>query len=275
MPDTALAEPQEAPVVAPSVPEVAPSVTPPAPDSWEALPEDVRRSAEPYVKPLKEKLTAYEKEIESSKGAHEKAVALDRLVQDRDFQEYWQKRQNPQRDAPAKTQTLPYTSEEYQAAYDRSLSGDHAGMAELQKRVVDSVLSEKVTPALGQLQNKAREIELSFELNGLLERHPDAKDLDKYGFLEPALHYYTDKQGKPMEFAYARAKEAYDRAIGDFKAKEAKEIQDKKAGVTERPGVVTEQQGVQYLDSPEAVLKAQVLGNMKGERIQYRLRPRK
>lgn len=276
--DTATAPPVETPPVQAPVQEPsAPAPAPASSDSWETLPEEVRRSAEPYVKPLKEKISAYEKEIESAKGSQEKAVALDRLVQDKDFQKYWQKRmQGPSGEQDAPTgQTLPYTPEEYQSAYDKSLQGDPSAMTSLQERVVESVLSKKVAPALGQLQSKAREIELSFELNELLNRHPDARDLDKYGFLEPALHYYTDKQGRPMEFAYSKAKEAYDKAIGDYKVRESREIQDKKAGVTERPGIVTADQGVQYLDSPEAVLRAQVIANMKGEKVQYRLRPKK
>lgn len=276
MPDTAVVDPVAPVAPGAPVPESAPAA-PVFTDGWDALPEEVRKSADPYVKPLKEKLSAYEKEIEGAKGSQEKAVALDRLVQDKDFQEYWQKRmQGPAKEtAGTSAQGVPYTPEEYQTAYDKAQMGDPSAMTDLQKRIVNSELSSKVMPALNQLQNKAREIELSFELNGLLERHPDAKDLDKYGFLEPALHYYTDKMGKPMEFAYAKAKEAYDRAIGDFKVKEAKEIQEKKNGVTERPGVVTAEQGVQYRDSPEAVLQAQILGNIKGERIQYRLRPKK
>lgn len=263
---------QEAPgvVETPSAPQA-----PEAPkDGWDALPEEVRRTADPYVKPLKEKLSEYEKKIESAKGSEDKAMALDRLVQDKDFQSYWAKRMQTPQEAQLERQA-PYTPEEYQAAYDRALQGDLSAMNGLQEKLVESVLAKRVSPAIGQLQNKAREIELSFELNELLSRHPDARELDSFGFLEPALHYFTDKQGKPMEFAYVKAKEAYDKAIGHYKAKEAKEIQDKRNGVTERPGIVTGDQGIQYLDSPEAVLKAQIIGNMKGEKVQYRLRPRK
>lgn len=276
MSDTATVETPDA-TPAPSAPEAVPQTPPAAPtDGWEALPEDVRKTAEPYVKPLKEKLSAYEKEIEAAKSSQEKAVALDRLVQNKEFQEWWNTRGKTKTEPqPQQQNKMPYTPEEYQRAYDKAALGDYSDLDALQKKQIESVLSEKVTPALGQLQSKAREIELSFELNSLLERHPDAKDLDKYGFLEPALHYYTDKLGKPMEEAYKQAKAAYDKAIGDYKAKEQKEIQEKKAGVTERPGVVTADQGVQYLDSPEAVLQAQIISNMKGDRVQYRVRPRK
>lgn len=274
MVDSAVVEPAVPSTSTPQVPEVP--VVPEAPkDTWDTLPEDVRIKAEPYVKPLKEKLATYEKELESAKSSQEKATALDRLVQEKDFQEWFYSRGKPKVDVKPKENQIPYTDEEYQLAYDKQQMGDPSMMRNLQKRVVDLEISEKITPHLDQLNSKAREIELQFELNGMMTRHPDAKDLDKFGFLEPALHYWTDKLKQPMEVAYQKAKEAYDRAIGDYKAKEAKEIQDKKGGVTERPGVVTADQGIQYLDSPEAVLQAQIRANMRGDKVQYRVRPRK
>lgn len=273
--------PSDTPTPAPTPEVQAPAVpvAPTTPTDWDSLPQEVRQAAEPVYKPLKEKLSEYEKQIEQSKSSVEKAQALDRLVQDKEFQEFWQRRQSGQRLPPErqeeKKDALPYTPEEYSSAYDKALAGDLTALTNLQERLVKSVLSKEIAPAVGQLQQKAREVELSMELSELLRVHPDARELDQLGFLEPALHYFTDRQGKPMAFAYQKAKEAYDKAISHHRAKEAKEIQDKKGGITELPGTITTDQGVRYLESPEAVLKAQIIANMKGEKVQYRVRPKK
>lgn len=264
-----------APVLPDSPPSVPEPVAPTAPsDAFSALTPEARQTVEPFLKPLHEKIANYEKEIESSKSSKEKAVALDRLVQDADFQKYWAAR-NSRPAAQEPKQDLPFTPEEYQSAYDKSMQGDFSALASLQEKQVKAILARDVAPAMNNLNQKAREIELGVELGNLLQAHPDARDLDKFGFLEPALHYYTDKLGKPMEFAYSRAKEAYDKAIGDFKVKQSKEIQDKRGSITETPGTMTADQGVVYLDTSEQVLRAQINAAVKGDKVQYRVKPRR
>lgn len=262
----AVVEPPVAPVV--PVPEV--------PVTYDTLEPEIRTRVEPIFKPMQEKMANYEKEIESAKSSKEKAIALDRLVADPDFQQYWTKRNStPVKTEPAKGPEMAFTPEEYQAAQDKFLSGDPSAMMALQEKQTKAILARDVTPAMDTLNRKAKEIELGVELGNLLGAHPDAKDLDKYGFLEPALHYYTDKLGKPMEFAYTKAKEAYDRAIGDYKLKQTKEIESKRGSITETPGTMTADQGVVYLDTAEQVLRAQINAAVKGEKVQYRVKPRK
>lgn len=264
--------PAPAPITSPEPGQGASPAPVQDPGSFDSLEPEIRQRIEPMFKPLQEKIATYEKQIESAKSSQDKAAALDRLVQDADFQKYWtQRNSRPVAQDPKSS----FTPEEYQVAYDKSMQGDFSGLAALQEKQVKAILDRDVAPAMNNLNQKAREIELGVELGNLLQNHPDARDLDKYGFLEPALHYYTDKLGKPMEFAYSRAKEAYDKAIGDYKAKEAKSIQDKRGSVTETPGITTTDQGVVYLDTSEQVLRAQINAAVKGEKVQYRVRPRK
>lgn len=252
----------------PAAPEPAVAV------SYETLDPETRGRVEPIFKPLQEKISTYEKQLEAAKSSQDKAAALDRLVQDPDFQKYWTGRNA--KPAPVEQPTgLPYTPEEYQAAYDKAMQGDPSALAALNEKQTKSIIDRDITPSMNKLNQKAREIELGVELGTLLQTHPDARDLDKYGFLEPALHYYTDKLGKPMEFAYNKAKEAYDRAIGDYKVKEAKSIQDKRGSVTETPGIQAPDGGIVYLDTAEQVLRAQVNAAVKGEKVQYRVKPRR
>lgn len=255
-----------------SVPAVPPSAPP---DALSSLAPDVRQTVEPLFKPLNEKISAYEKQIEESKSATEKASALDRLVQDADFQKYWTSRNSrpdPTARPPASTQ--PYTPEEYASAYDKALGGDPSGLAALNEKQVQSILSRDIAPAMNHLNQKAREIELGVELGNLLQNHPDARVLDQQGLLEPYLHYYTDKQGKPMEFAYQQAKKAHDAIMGSLKAQAAKDIQEKRTGITETPGTMTADQGIVYLDTAEQVLRAQINAAVKGEKVQYRVKAR-
>lgn len=277
MPDPTVTEPQVAPppVSAPEPAAPAPSQT----DALSTLAPEVRQSVEPIFKPLQEKLATYEKEIESSKSYQEKATALDRLVQDADFQRYWTARNSrpvpAQTQAPEQAPAMPYTPEEYQSAYDKALQGDLSALTNLQEKQVKAILSREVAPAMDRLNQKTREVELSVELGDLLRDHPDARDLDKNGLLEPFLHYYTDKLGKPMEFSYQQARKAQEALMGALKAQAAKEVQDKRTSITETPGTITSDQGIQYLDTPEQVLRAQINAAVKGERVQYRVKPRK
>lgn len=265
-------------VLDPGVPAAPPPAAAPvaAPVTYETLDPEIRTRVEPIFRPMQEKLANYEKEIESSKSSKEKAMALDRLVQDSDFQQYWTKRNSkPATPEPVKGQELAFTQEEYQSASEKFMAGDPSAMMALQEKQTKAMLARDVTPALDSLNRKAKEFEMSVELGNVLNAHPDAKELDKYGFLEPALHYYTDKMGKPMEYSYQKAKEAYDKAIGDYKLKQQKEIEDKRGSFTEMPGTITADGGVVFLDTAEQVLRASTNAAVKGEKTQYRVKPRK
>jgi len=268
-----------APVAAPA-PSPAPTSSPSSGGDFDlsAIPEQVRPAVEPVFRQHVEK---YQKEIsqikEGTKAFQEKAMALDKLLQEPWFQKAWFDRQgNPvQEQRPQAPQGPVVTPEEWQAAYDKALAGDMTAMNQLTEKQLDSLVQQKYEPVMKQMATKQREIELSMEMTDLFNNHPDARDLDKAGLLEPALHLYTDKQGKPMEVAYQEAKKVYDYILNKSKQELTAQAQEKKASVTETPASANTETGVVYVDTPQQALRQQLIATGKGLKVTYRVRPKK
>lgn len=281
MTDPVLDAPAPSPVPAPPAPGPAAPVpapsAPPADFDLSALPEQIR----PHVEPIfKQTVERYKGEIskreEAAKAFQEKAGALDRLLSDSDFQRWWIDRQNPkptsaQEPAPVVEGIGP---EEFQAAYEKAMNGDTADMNRLTEKQLDLLVQKKYAPVISQLDQRQREMNLSMEMSNLFQAHPDAKELDKMGLLEPALHLFTDKQKRPMAYAYEQAKKAYETIYSRARSELIAESQGKKQSVTEPPASHSGGAEVVMVDTPQQALKQQLTAQLRGSNAIYRVRPR-
>lgn len=203
-------------------------------------------------------------------------MALDKLLAEPWFQKAWFDRSAPPpQAAPAQPQNTGVSPEEWQTAYDKALGGDMGAMNSLTERQLESLVQQKYEPVMKQMATKQREIELSMEMTDLFNSHPDAKELDKAGLLEPALHLYTDKHGKPMEVAYQEAKKVHDYLLNKAKQELTAQAQEKKASVTETPATTTAEANVVFVDTPQQALRQQLMATMKGLKVTYKVRPKK
>lgn len=245
------------------------------------LPPEARQVVDPVLKGFREKASqALQKERDNFKPHVEKATAWDKLVADKEFQRWWIERTNPrssqhaQTQAPTAPQQPPVSNEEWAVAVEKANAGDTTALTALQEKIMDAHVKAKYAPVIDQLTLKQREMELSMELNELFTSHTDAKDMDKAGVLEPFLHYYTDKLGKPMEIAYQEAKKAWEQISSSAKKAALGMVQEKKAAVTETPSTTTQDESVIYVNDAREMLRSQLQANMRGQKVTYMVRPR-
>lgn len=185
---------------------------------------------------------------EKYRPAEEKAQALDALVKDQRFVQWWHSmqqaatQQNPQgQNAIAQTQPQDIASaEEWQAAISEAYSGDPTKMKMLQARM----FSVMATPVVQQLKAGQDELRTTLEMKNLFETHPDAKALDKIGYdaanpeapslLEVALNL-ADERGKSLEWGYKLAKKWSDSMTVQAKQEAMGLVQSKKESITSGP----------------------------------------
>lgn len=273
-----------APAPAPAAPAAPSASAGPAPSGGSdydlsSIPEQFRPHVEPVIKKATEKYQSeLSKQQEAVKAFQDKSMALDRLLADQDFQRWYMDKTNPQArqpQQPAQPEQPVVSPEEWQSAYDKALAGDMAAMNDLTERQLDSLVQKKYAPEMQRMALKQRQIDLSMEMNELFNSHPDAKDLDKAGLLEPALHLYTDKNKKPMEHAYQEARKAYDFIYNKAKADLTAEAQGKRGAITETPSTTTNDATTVYVDTPQQALRQQLLAAHQGLKVTYRVRPKK
>lgn len=208
---------------------------------------------------------------EKYKPLTEKAAALDHLVKNQKFQEWWRAQQtaatsqNPA-GGDAISQTKPQdfaTPEEWSTAVLDASNGNPAKLSAIQARMW-SIMS---TPVVKQLQEKQAALESTLEMKSLFERHPDAKDLDQIGrnpddasdkspsLLEIAMHYSVDKQGQTIQQGYELAKKWRDQLGSRAKQEALGLVQDKKGAVTASQSTTTStaQPIVEVADADEMI----------------------
>lgn len=269
----------ETPVQEPVAPEAAPA--PEAPQDPFALDEAKFASLSPEQRAaldpvFEEWKTKAKTEMEKSGKTYEekykphlqKSEALDQLVKDPRFVQWWNSMQqsvsqvNPQGAGAAKPQDFA-TPEEWSQAVLSASNGDAQKLQEIHQRMFSSL----ATPIVQQLKQGQDELRYTLEMKDLFERHADAKELDAIGrdtkdsndksesLLEMCLNW-ADENGKSMEEGYAKAK-AWSDALKVGAQKQAMGlVQSKKDSVTSGP--TTNQTGsavVEVADADELMQK--------------------
>ena len=292
----------EAPVQTPAAPAPeAPAAPAPEPsDDFKvdeaqlaALPPEIRQSV---VDPLIDKFKGYtverlKKEQDKVSKKYEtevqKARALERLVDNPAFQRWYLEQQKgpSAAPAPAGAPKPAVSNEEWAAAYEKAAQGDLNPLNSLQEKQLDSLVMQKYAPVIQQVQAKTKELELTMEMDALFKAHPDAEELDSIrvnpedpkspSLLEMALHYVSDKGGKPFEEAYNAARQMADQMNASAKSAAMGMVKGKKEAVTETPEHnQVREEDVVYVDTPGEALRQQLQASLKGQNITYRVRSR-
>lgn len=269
----------DAPIVEPvSQPEIAPSGEVSAPADIFSLDEakmaslspEQRASLDPVFDEWKAKAKS---EIEKNGKTYEqkykphleKAEALDALVQDPRFKQWWNAvqnsaiQQNPNGAAVAQNaRPQDFASpQEWQDAWANAYAGDYAKFQEIQARMFATM----ATPVVQQLRQGQEELRATLEMKDLFERHSDARELDLIGrnasdptdrsesLLEMCLEW-ADKNGKSMEEGYAKARSWADSLKVGAQQQAMGLVKDKKASVTSGPS--TNQGGKSVIEVADA-----------------------
>jgi hypothetical protein len=201
----------------------------------------------------------------------EKAQALDSLVKDPRFQQWWNSVQqsaaqvNPA-GAQASSQARPQdfaTEQEWQEAWANAYAGDYGKFKEIQARMFATM----ATPVIQQLRQGQQELKDTLQMKDLFESHPDAKELDAIGrnvsdpsdtslsLLEMCLNW-ANENGKPFEEGYQMARRWANSLKVGAQQQAMGLVQDKKASVTSGPS--TSQGGqsvVEVADADELMAK--------------------
>lgn len=152
------------------------------------------------------------------KPFEEKAATLDKLTKYPAFVQWWQTQQqqamqqNPgQQTAIQQTKPQDFaTSSEWQDALYSASQGDGTKLQTINARA----MAAWATPFVQQMTEKQKQLETQFEMKELMERHPDAKELDQIGIdpktkegvslLEQGFDW-AERNGKKLEEGYAIA----------------------------------------------------------------------
>lgn len=256
------ANPMDAPVAAPAEEPVENSVDPVSADPFvldetrmASLSPEQRAALDPVFEEWKTKARS---EIEKTgktaeakyKPHEEKSRALDELVKDPRFVQWWKGVQqagasiNPsQGNAIAQTKPQDFaSSDEWQNAMNEAYAGDARKLEAIQARMFATM----ATPVIQQLKQGQAELKATLEMKSLFERHADAKELDTIGrdplnpsdksesLLEMCLNW-ADQNGRPMEDGYAKARSWADALKVGAKKEAMGLVQDKKQSVTSGP----------------------------------------
>lgn len=207
----------------------------------------------------------------------EKAQALDDLVKDPRFVQWWKGLQvkatgaNPAA-AESISQAKPMdfaTEQEWQDAIGSAYAGDPSKFKEIQTRMFAAL----ATPVVQKMQESQDEIRTTLEMRDLFSAHPDAKELDAIGrnpqdkndaslsLLEMALNWATEN-GKPLEQGYLLAKRWADSLRVGAKQEAMGMVQSKKESVTSGP--TTHQGG-------ETVVEVDDIDELMSKRMEYAL----
>lgn len=254
--------PMDAPAAEPIV-EVAPEVISAPADPFvldegrlASLSPEQRAALDPVFEEWKGKAKAEieksGKTVEQKYAEHvKKAEALDSLVKEPRFQQWWTSvqqtamQQNPGA-AAAVQGSKPAdfaTEQEWQTAWSNAYAGDYTKFKEIQARM----FSMMATPVVQQLREGQAELKATLEMKDLFERHSDAKELDLIGrnpsdandksesLLEMCLNW-ADQNGKTLEEGYAKAKSWADSLSVGAQKKAMGLVEGKKASITSGPG---------------------------------------
>ena len=244
-----------------------------------SLTPEQRAALDPVLNKWKETAKSYaqkEREAEGKKYTDhvKKAAALEKLVADPRFVKWYQETNNPQQPASPKSVA---SAEEWAQAYQALSAGDPAPLEALQTKLVMSVGG----PQLQATQQQMHMLRMENEMAKLFANHADAKDLDQIGrednpeapsLLQLAAQSVMDKQGGTWEQAYALAKQVALAMENKGKRAAMGLVTEKKGSVTEKPSTNTKEEGVQYVDTMEEAMAANIEAAMDGRKVQYRVK---
>lgn len=274
----------DTPIAEPVVETPAPAATSPAPADPFSLDEARLASLSPEQRAALDPVfdewkTKAKSEMEKSTKTYEekykphveKSEALDQLVRDPRFQNWWRSvqqaatQQNPAGATAAQTaKPQDFASEnEWQEAWGNAHAGDYTKFKEIQARMFAAM----ATPVVQQLRQGQEELKTTLEMKDLFERFPDAKELDAIGrnptdpndrnesLLEMCLNW-ADQNGKSLQEGYQRAKSWADSLRVGAQKQAMGLVQEKKQSVTSGPS--TNQSGnsvVEVADADELMSK--------------------
>ena len=244
-----------------------------------SLTPEQRAALDPVLNKWKETAKSYaqkEREAEGKKYTDhvKKAAALEKLVADPRFVKWYQETNNPQQPTSPKSVA---SAEEWAQAYQALSAGDPAPLEALQTKLVMSVGG----PQLQATQQQMHMLRMENEMAKLFANHADAKDLDQIGrednpeapsLLQLAAQSVMDKQGGTWEQAYALAKQVALAMENKGKRAAMGLVTEKKGSVTEKPSTNTKEEGVQYVDTMEEAMAANIEAAMDGRKVQYRVK---
>jgi hypothetical protein len=248
--------------------------------SFMSLSPEQRAALDPVLNKFKETAKSYaqkEREAESKKYEDhiKKAKALDGLVGDPSFVERYNKKTNPQGDIAPKSVA---SAEEWANAYQALSAGDPMPLEKLQSKLVMSVGG----PQLQRTQQEMQVLRAENELNKLWGAHPDAKDLDTIGreedpeapsLLQLAAQASMQQNGMVnWEKAYALAKKVSLSMENKGKRAAMGLVSEKKGSMTERPATNSRDEGVQYVDTMEEAMTANIEAAMDGRKVRYQVK---
>jgi hypothetical protein len=188
--------------------------TPAAPQTESFDPSKIAPEVKAHFE--KEYSTKYA-DYEPSKQA---AAELNRIKNDPAFQEWLQNRNAPQKPNP-----FEITDDQFTAALT-----DKAQFTKLVQDAAKHLLANEVKPQLEQTQAHFQFEAKKTELNGVVQKFPDFKDLDKRGLIEPIIRKYPNIG---FEDAYWIAKKA---TYAEDVAKAARgQVDSRKGATVERP----------------------------------------
>jgi hypothetical protein len=244
-----------------------------------SLSPEQRAALDPVLSKFKESAKSYaqkEREAEGKKYTDhvKKAQALEKLVGDPRFVKWYNETNNPQQPAAAKSIA---SAEEWAKAYEALSSGDPMPLEQLQARLVMSVGG----PRIQQLEQSNQMIRAENEMNKLWSNHPDAKDLDQIGreeepeapsLLQLAAQASMQNGMVDWEKAYSLASKV--RLSMENKGKRAAMgmVSEKKGSVTEKPSTNSREEGVQYVDTIEEAMNANIEAAIDGRKVKYQVK---
>lgn len=246
-----------------------------------SLSPEQRAALDPVLTKFKESAKSYaqkEREAEGKKYSDhvKKAQALEKLVSDPRFVKWYNETTNPQNQPQASPKSVA-SAEEWAQAYQSLSAGDPGPLEQLQTKLVMSVGG----PAIQRSQQEISMLRAENEMTKLWANHPDAKDLDQIGreedpeapsLLQLCLTVVRDRQGGTMEQAYEMAKKVALSMENKGKRAAMGMVNEKKGSVTEKPSTNSKEEGVQYVDTMEEAMTANIEAAMDGRKVKYQVK---
>jgi len=248
-----------------------------------SLSPEQRAALDPVLSKWKDSAKSYaksEREAEGKKYADhvKKAQALEKLVSEPRFVKWYQETYNPQvgsGDGAAPKSVA--SAEEWAKAYESLSAGNPAPLEALQTKLVMSVGG----PAIQRTQAEMNLLRMENQMTKLFANHPDAKELDQIGreddaespsLLQLCAQSVMDKQGGTWEQAYALAKQVALSMENKGKRAAMNLVDGKKGSVTEKSSSSSKEEGVQYVDTMEEAMNANIEAAIDGRKVQYRVK---
>ena len=210
--------------------------------SPEKLPEDASQKDKDYATQMQRYLTKRTMELADVK---KKAEAYDQILSSDEFKEYrdWKQGGSRQNNVSPRTPDVDPNEIILQKELDDALiAGDTSRIYQVNKKIVEQQLAKKeqfYAAQLAQFDKAQKSTRDQILLEEFGKLHPDFWEFHETGIAVPVLREF-ERQGRTLDEAYQEMK----RIAGYFGNKTVEKqqavIQEKKAAVTESPGITQE-----------------------------------